>query len=915
MATHNKFLNNRIYYKGTMAENDDYALIYSKESLDSNNVFDSNLFENGSIGILMDGSGTADSISGTQIKNNTFNGMIRRGVYLTNHEDFVISGNQFSILTSGFNFGICIVSSKGLIYNNFIHLETTSYGRGIFLSGSDYSVYHNTVKITGNSPSYADALWFNGNNTRLVNNVFTNMAGGRAMRCDTNDLVSDYNLLYTSGTILVTKYTGGYNYSDLSQWQDATGRDTNSISREPVFVSDTNLHTTDPWLNNIGTSLAEVTTDIDGESRDPVHPDPGADEFEGLMPFGGEYTIGPTGDFATFKKAVDTIAPVGIKESVTFIVESKIYNEQFVIPYIPEVSETRTITFKPASGDSTDVILEFKATADENYLVKLDSAMYITFENMTFKALDTAYANIIEFTNGASDNVFANNIFVGDEEKGQIFYSSGSQDNNNLIENNLITGGNAGIYMLGESESLIESGLGVRDNQFNDQYSAAIYLKYQHAPVISNNRISHSEPVKYQWAGIFLTHCTGQFDNYGLTTNNTIAIHAETESAGIVADAVSYNRIYYNSVNIYGNADESRSFNQQNTGHHIEVTNNIFSNQAEGVVIYTTDLNAYTSDYNDYYASGSNFIYYDNFIPDLQTWQSTYSKDLNSYAVDPMFYTDTNLHVSQSLLNGSGTPLAEVVKDMDGEPRDPVRPDIGADEFTEAIFTMIAKDTTICLNSQIEIDAGAGFDSYLWNTGETTQSITIDTFDLDSAYFRVEVTHNTYTYQDSVKVTSHSLPDISIIHEEDNLSIDDPSIVDYQWYFDNTLIDGATASVYSPTQSGDFFVIVTDVNGCSNSSDTVAFWMTLTDNVGQPDNVEIYPNPATGYIHVRITGISIPVKLYIINSAGSIVHTEEMKDPSHHSETRIDLSDLPEGLYFVVIQTDQQRVVKKVIVE
>jgi len=166
-----------------------------------------------------------------------------------------------------------------------------------------------------------------------------------------------------------------------------------------------------------------------------------------------------------------------------------------------------------------------------------------------------------------------------------------------------------------------------------------------------------------------------------------------------------------------------------------------------------------------------------------------------------------------------------------------------------------------------------------------------------------------------VKVTSYPLPDVSIIREEDNLRIDDPSIVAYQWYLDNTLIDGATASDYSPAQKGNYYVIVTDGNGCSNSSDTVFFNFTLVETTNDQCNVDIFPNPTPGYMHVRITGISSPVKLFIVNSVGSIVHTEEMKDPAHQSETMIDLSGLPEGLYFVVIQTGQQRVVKKVIVE
>jgi len=288
-------------------------------------------------------------------------------------------------------------------------LETTGTGFGIYLHGSSrIHVLHNTVKVTGNSSANSYPL-YDGNTTvrEIKNNIFVNLAYGRVMNCDTTNLTSDYNLLYTNGSLLVQS---NINYANLTDWQAASGRDQHSVSRKPEFLSATNLHTNDPWMNNWGTPIAEVTTDIDGEARDAVNPDVGADEFDGIMPFEGEYTIGSTGDFKSFTEAVDTITPVGIRGPVTFKVESGTYNEQFIITAIPEVTETNTITFQSASGDSTDVILQFDATSSENYTVKMDSCSFITFRNMTFKALDSTNTRIIEFAGGASNNAILNKM-------------------------------------------------------------------------------------------------------------------------------------------------------------------------------------------------------------------------------------------------------------------------------------------------------------------------------------------------------------------------------------------------------------------------------------------------------------------------------------------------------------------------
>ncbi len=61
--------------------------------------------------------------------------------------------------------------------------------------------------------------------------------------------------------------------------------------------------------------------------------------------------------------------------------------------------------------------------------------------------------------------------------------------------------------------------------------------------------------------------------------------------------------------------------------------------------------------------------------------------------------------------------------------------------FREVPVIDIGGDEIVCLNHEFTIDAGTGFTSYLWNTGATTQSITIDsnTFDVGQNIIKVEV--------------------------------------------------------------------------------------------------------------------------------------------------------------------------------
>jgi hypothetical protein len=103
----------------------------------------------------------------------------------------------------------------------------------------------------------------------------------------------------------------------------------------------------------------------------------------------GTYTIGKNGteDFTSFNDAVYNLENRGISGAVVFNVSSGTYTEQFILNEISGVNSTNTITFKSSTGDSTDVTLKYASThEDTNYVVMLNGADFITFQNMTIEA-------------------------------------------------------------------------------------------------------------------------------------------------------------------------------------------------------------------------------------------------------------------------------------------------------------------------------------------------------------------------------------------------------------------------------------------------------------------------------------------------------------------------------------------------
>jgi len=84
-----------------------------------------------------------------------------------------------------------------------------------------------------------------------------------------------------SGTPAVLGYLST-DQATLTAWQTATGKDANSVSGDPKFLSNIDLHI-DPSqispVGNTGQYTVTVTDDIDGNTRNATTPDIGADEY------------------------------------------------------------------------------------------------------------------------------------------------------------------------------------------------------------------------------------------------------------------------------------------------------------------------------------------------------------------------------------------------------------------------------------------------------------------------------------------------------------------------------------------------------------------------------------------------------------------------------------------------------------
>ena len=183
--------------------------------------------------------------------------------------------------------------------NNFIALSGGSatnpkihgiYSRTVTI----YNIYYNSVNITGpaTTTQRTFALYRVNTTSALIvkNNILVNkrIAGGTgkhyAVYIESNLIgtwTSNYNDFYSADPLYVAYYPSAPS-SSFIDYQSGSGQDANSVNVAPVFTSNTDLHlvtSSNDGIDKKGTPIGSVTTDIDGAARDATTPDIGADEF------------------------------------------------------------------------------------------------------------------------------------------------------------------------------------------------------------------------------------------------------------------------------------------------------------------------------------------------------------------------------------------------------------------------------------------------------------------------------------------------------------------------------------------------------------------------------------------------------------------------------------------------------------
>lgn len=231
-------------------------------------------------------------------------------------------------------------------------------------------------------------------------------------------------------------------------------------------------------------------------------------------------------------------------------------------------------------------------------------------------------------------------------------------------------------------------------------------------------------------------------------------------------------------------------------------------------------------------------------------------------------------------------------------------------------------DTIICKNQTIVLDAGTGYNSYSWSTGDVTQAITItqsgtyivqasngngcpvlDTIDVAYYPLNAPSAQFTFSYQPSgiIQFTNTSLYSSS-----------------YSWSFSNGGTDTSQNPIhYFPCNQA---ITVTLISlgrcGSDTTQQTITYNCDGIEDIGASINLQIFPQPASETLHLSYTLENAEnINFILYDILGKKVTEMQFAKETGTISHQIPISNLSKGIYTLRLSGQKGSTTRKVIVE
>lgn len=211
-----------------------------------------------------------------------------------------------------------------------------------------------------------------------------------------------------------------------------------------------------------------------------------------------------------------------------------------------------------------------------------------------------------------------------------------------------------------------------------------------------------------------------------------------------------------------------------------------------------------------------------------------------------------------------------------------------------------------CAGDTAVLDAGPGYASYIWNTGDSSQTV----LSPNAGDFDVTVTNGfgCIAHSATVHVDYYPGSPAPVITQVGDTLMASAGVA-WQWFRDGNPIGPGTTQSWLPTTTATYTVSVTDSNGCVQVAPALQVTVGIAD--AATFNLQIWPNPVHSGQVLHISGWRGTTAIArLIDLHGRLLDEQAI----HGQIGRLELPQLPFGLYILELSTTRAKVIRRVIV-
>lgn len=242
-------------------------------------------------------------------------------------------------------------------------------------------------------------------------------------------------------------------------------------------------------------------------------------------------------------------------------------------------------------------------------------------------------------------------------------------------------------------------------------------------------------------------------------------------------------------------------------------------------------------------------------------------------------------------------------------------------------------DTNVCNGSKVQLNA-SGATNYTW-----TPSLGLSCTNcpnplagpiVNTKYFVTGTDNNSCSKIDSVFVTVKVTPTASFLKTSDTLCLDiNPNLgllntslnsTSRIWYFGDGNQSTSLNANHTYASLGNFIITLVAMNGtCSDTAIDSVLVKNCLNNINENSfvtDLSVFPNPTTGMLTLQSNlKNNETILMELADISGRIVYSDNYKPLNLTMFTSLDLSVLNKGLYFLILSTNEGKVVEKIILE